>query len=65
MWEVRAQLNKPNPEVTGDSLEWSAVYVDTKEEAEAVWQCRIGMHNKGSVHTMYDPNGNLVRVRFK
>lgn len=65
MWEVRAQLNKPNPENTGDSLEWSAVYVPTREEAEAWWRCRTGMHNRHSVHTMYDPDGNLVRTLFK
>lgn len=65
MWELRTQLNKPNPENTDGNLEWSAVYVDTQEEAEAMWRCRTGMHNKCSVHTMYGPDGNLVRTRFK
>jgi hypothetical protein len=64
MWQVRAQLNKPNKENPGGELEWSGVLVDTQEEAEAWWKTRTGFDGKGTVHTMYDPAGEVVRVKF-
>ena len=65
MWQVRAQLNKPNKESTSGELEWSAVLVDTLEEAEAWWRCRTSFSTKGTVHTMYDPEGKVFRVKFQ
>ena len=64
MWQVRAQLNKPNKENHSGVLEWSAVLVDTQEEAEAWWKTRTGFNRKGTVHTMYTPQGEVVRVKF-
>lgn len=64
MWQVRAQLNKPNKETPTGELEWSAVFVDTQEEAEAWWKCRTSFNSKGTVHTMYNPEGEVFRVKF-
>ena len=64
MWQVRAQMNKPNKENPSGELEWSAVFVDTQEEAEAWWTTRTSFNTKGTVHTMYDPEGKIVRTKF-
>ena len=65
MWQVKAQMNKANQESSSSELEWSAVLVDTQEEAERWWTCRTGFKsNKGTVHTMWNPQGEVVRVKF-
>jgi hypothetical protein len=64
MWQLKTQFNKPNKESNSTDLEWSAVFVDTKEEAEDWWECRNKSFSKGSVKTMYAPDGRLVRVKF-
>lgn len=64
MWEVRGQSNKPNTESSSNDLEWSAVVVETFEEAERWWNCRTSAPNRGTVSTMFDPEGNVVRVKF-
>lgn len=71
MWEVRGQWNKPNPEAVNDpQLEWSSVNCDTREEAEDWWKCRTFRKrshggDRTSVSTMFDPNGNVVKVMFR
>lgn len=66
MWSVRTQFSKPNAEASSDVLEWSAVVVDTQEAAEGWWQCRTrGSAVARCVHTMFDPQGRVVRVCFK
>ena len=63
MWEVRTQMSHRNEE-SGD-LEWSAVHVDTQEEAEAWWQCRTsGRSVVRRVHVMMNPASEVVRVSF-
>ena len=64
MWQVRAQLNQLSKENPSDELEWSAVFVDTQEEAEAWWKTRTSLNTKGTVHTMYNPRGEVVRTKF-
>lgn len=65
MWEVRGQFSKPNAESTTGELEWSAVQVDTQAEAEAWWRCRTaGRCADRRVHTMFNPQGEVVRVKF-
>jgi predicted transcriptional regulator len=65
MWEVRSQFSKPNAESTTGELEWSAVLVDTEAEAEGWWQCRTqGKSSARRVHTMFNPQGAVVRVCF-
>ncbi len=65
MWEVRGQFTKPAAESTTGDLEWSAVWVDTEAEAEGWWQCRTqGKSSARRVHTMFNPQGAVVRVKF-
>lgn len=64
MWTVRAQFNKPNPESGSTDLEWNAVHVDTEAEAEAWWKTRTVRPQRGSVSTMFNPQGEVVRVKF-
>lgn len=65
MWEVRGQFSKPMSEGSSTDLEWSAVMVDTQAEAEAWWQCRTaGRCADRRVHTMFNPAGEVVRVKF-
>ncbi len=64
MWQVRAQLNRPNKENSSGELEWSTVLIDTQEEAEEWWKTRTSFDTKGVVHTMYDPKGKIVRTKF-
>ena len=64
-WIVSAQFSKVNPELAGDECEWSAVHVDTQEEAEAWWNCRTKFRKPyRAVHTMWNPEGEVVRVLF-
>ncbi len=66
MWQVRTQFSKPNAENPTGPLEWSAVLVDTEAEAEAWWETRTNTRSVGNrVCTMFDPEGNLVKVLFK
>ena len=64
MWEVRGQFNKPMAEGNSTDLEWSAVMVDTQEAAERWWKCRTATRQQGRVSTMFDPEGNVVKVSF-
>lgn len=65
MWEVRGQFSEVNAEGTSTDLEWSAVHVDTEAEAEAWWRCRTaGRCAVRRVHTMFNPEGQVVRVKF-
>ena len=65
MWEVRTQFSKPMKDGHSDVLEWSAVMVDTEAEAEAWWQCRVSCRSADRrVHTMFNPQGEVVRVKF-
>lgn len=63
-WEVRTQFNKPRYEGPPDVLEWSAIFVDTQAEAESWWDCRLMSKHRGRVNTMFDPDGNVVKVAF-
>jgi len=66
MWQVRTQFSKPPAENPTGAWEWSAVFVDTAEEAEAWWQTRTTVKAVGNrVCTMFNPQGDLVRVEFK
>lgn len=66
MWQIKAQFNTPNKESPSNTLEWNAVHVDTLEEAEAWWRSRTNFNsNNGTVHTMWNPQGEIVRVSFK
>ena len=65
MWEVRTQFSKPNAETPDGPMEWNAVFVDTEEEAEAWWHTRTSRPaTDNRVHTMFDPDGVVVRVQF-
>ena len=64
MWTVRGQFNKPGAESNSKDLEWSAVMVDTEAEAEAWWKTRTVRPQRGSVSTMFNPQGKVVRVKF-
>ena len=65
MWTVRTQFSKPCAEGPSTELEWSAVRVDTEEEAEGWWRCRTGVRcGVRRVHTMWNPQGEVVRVKF-
>jgi hypothetical protein len=65
MWQVRTQFSRPMSEGYSTDLEWSAVVVDTEEAAEGWWQCRTqGRSVQRRVHTMFDPEGRVVRVKF-
>lgn len=60
-WEVRTQMS--NPSAVSNEMEWCAVQVDTQEEAEAWWQCRMnGKSVARRVHVMMNPEGEVVRV---
>ena len=66
MWQVRTQFSKPNSDNPTGPLEWNAVFADTEEEAEAWWHTRTTVKSSARrVCTMFDPEGNLVRVLFK
>jgi len=66
MWELRTQFSKPNADTPLGPLEWNAVFVNTAEEAEAWWHCRTTGKSMGRrVCTMFNPQGELVRVEFK
>lgn len=65
MWIVRGQFSKPMSDGGSTDLEWSAVIVDTEEEAEDWWNCRTaGRCAVRRVHTMWNPQGEVVRVKF-
>lgn len=65
MWEVRCQFSKPMAEGPGTDLEWGAVQCDTQQEAEKWWDCRVkGRSAVRRVHTMFDPQGCVVKVKF-
>ena len=65
MWEVRGQFSQAAAESPSTELEWSAVRVETAAEAEAWWQCRTsGRCAVRRVHTMFNPQGEVVRVQF-
>lgn len=64
-WKVQTQFSRPNAESNSEQLEWSAVVVETQEEAEAWWKCRTSGRSVASrVHTMMNPAGEVVRVAF-
>lgn len=64
-WTVQAQMSVRNPEMNSDQLEWNGVVVDTQEEAEAWWECRTRTRTQvRRVHTMWNPEGEVVRVAF-
>ncbi len=66
MWQVRTQFSKPNSDNPTGPLEWNAVLVATEAEAEAWWYTRTTVKSAARrVCTMFDPEGNLVRVAFK
>ena len=63
-WEVRAQFAQCSD--GSADCEWNAVLVDTKEAAESWWACRTaGRGVARVVHTMFNPQGEVVRVAFK
>lgn len=65
MWQLRTQFSKPNADDPNGPMEWNTVWVDTAEEAEAWWHTRTAMKTTDRrVCTMFDPEGNLVRVLF-
>ena len=65
MWEVRTQFSRPNAENNNPELEWSAVQVESQEEAEAWWQCRSrGRSVVRRVCVMVNPAGEVVRASF-
>ena len=65
MWIVHCQFSKPAKEMNSTDLEWNAIVCDTQEEAETWWQCRTrGRSVVRRVHTMTDPQGSVVRVKF-
>lgn len=65
MWELRGQFSRPNVEGNGTELEWSALFVETEQEAEAWWQTRTaGRSTARKVSTMFNPQGEVVRVHF-
>ena len=64
MWRLRGQFNRPNKEYASDKLEWSELSVETQAEAEAWWQCRTAHMQRGAVSTMFNPQGDVVRVCF-
>jgi hypothetical protein len=65
MWEVRGQFSKPMKDGASTNLEWSAVLCDTAEEAETWWNCRMGGKSADRcVHTMFNPAGEVVQVKF-
>jgi hypothetical protein len=64
MWELRAQYNRLNAENPSGVLEWSSVFVDTQDQADSWWRCRTSSKCKGRVSTMFDPDGNVVKVAF-
>lgn len=65
MWEVKTQFSRPMKDGFSSNLEWSAVTVDTEAEAEKWWQARVsGRSSARRVHTMFNPAGKVVRVKF-
>ena len=65
-WEVRAQRSKRDTCVNSEELGWSSIFVDTAQEAEEWFECRTrGKTLERTVHTMFDPNNNVVKVAFK
>lgn len=64
MWTVRAQFNKPMAECPSNELEWGEVIVDTEAEAEQWWKTRTVRPSRGTVSTMFNPQGEVVRVKF-
>lgn len=66
MWEVRAQFSRVNSELGSNQCEWNSVLVESQEEAEQMWQCRtMGLRVVRTVHTMTNPEGEVVRVLFQ
>lgn len=62
-WTIRAQYNKPN---LTDECEWNAIVVDTQEEADQWWTARVARRNIEKVlHTMQNPQGEIVRILFQ
>lgn len=64
-WEVRAQRSRRETCVECEELGWSSVFVDTQTEAEAWFECRTrGRRLERTVHTLFNPAGEVVRVAF-
>lgn len=64
MWKVSGVISSVSKTVP-DSLEWSEIWVDTQEEAEKWWNARTrSVCEVRRTHTMFDPNGNVVKVAF-
>jgi hypothetical protein len=65
MWELRIQFSKQNSEMPSGKLEWSSLLFVSQAEAETVWESRAKRrHYVRSVHTMLDPSGKIIRVKF-
>jgi hypothetical protein len=65
MWEVRTQFSKQNAEMPSGQLEWNSVLVDTQAEADTALRTRTARRwTVRTVHTMFDPQGRVVRVKF-
>jgi hypothetical protein len=71
MWKLRSQFTvRQFDETTGKPhtegpLEWNTLTVDTQKEAEEWWNCRTATNCKvNRVSTMFDPEGNVVKVVF-
>jgi hypothetical protein len=64
MWKVSGVISSVSKTVP-DSLEWSEMWVDTQEEAELWWKARTRqICAVRRTHTMFDPDGNVVKVAF-
>ena len=63
MWCVRGQSTNPLDKFS-NVPSWSAVMVDTEEEAEAWWKTRTATVHPGRVSIMFNPQGEVVRVKF-
>ena len=66
MWEVRTQWSRVNPNCGVEECEWSAVQVESQEEAEVWWNVRCAAQQRWRrVQTMWNPAGEVVRVRMQ
>jgi hypothetical protein len=65
MWELRGQFSRPMAEWNSNELEWSAIFVDTEDEAELWWKTRTASRSFARrVSVMFNPQGEVVRVHF-
>jgi len=65
MWEVRTQFSQCMADRMTENLEWSATQVETEAEANTWWNCAVSSRSSTRrVHTMYNAEGEVVRVQF-